>query len=74
MSDRTCYVYLNPKAPQPVKDFLAEHFSFATQVSAVFMHEQTGGCADDGPALANYAAAILLENGELKLLEPLIPE
>lgn len=73
MSDDACYVDLNPKAPQPVKDFVAEYFSFATRVSAIFMQERTGGFTDDGPALADYSAAILLENGELQLLKPCIP-
>ena len=68
------YVYLNPKAPQPIKDFVAEHFSDGTPVSAVFMQEMTGGLADEGPALSNYAAAFLDESGELNLLEPCIPD
>ena len=53
------YVYLNPKAPQHIKDFVAEHFSDGTRVSAVFMQEMTGGLADEGPALFNYAAAFI---------------
>jgi hypothetical protein len=68
------YVYLNPKAPQHIKDFVAEHFSGGTRVSAVFMQEMTGGIADEGPALFNYAAASLDETGELNLLEPCIPD
>jgi hypothetical protein len=68
------YVYLNPKAPQHIKDFVAEHFSDGTLVSAVFMQEMTGGLADEGPALSNYAAAFLDETGELNLLEPCIPD
>jgi len=43
MSDSKFYVYLNPKAPQHIKDFVAEHFSDGTRVSAVFMQEMTGG-------------------------------
>jgi hypothetical protein len=74
MSDCKFYVYLNPKAPQHIKDFVAEHFSDGTRVSAVFMHEMTGGLADEGPALSNYAAAFLDETGELNLLEPCIPD
>jgi hypothetical protein len=27
------YVYLNPKAPQHIKDFVAEHFSDGTRLS-----------------------------------------
>jgi hypothetical protein len=69
MSDCKFYVYLNPKAPQDIKDFVAEHFSDGTLVSAVFMQEMTGGLADEGPALFNYAAAFLDETGELNLLE-----
>jgi hypothetical protein len=74
MSDSKFYVYLNPKAPQHIKDFVAEHFSDGTPVSAVFMQEMTGGLADDGPALSNYAAVFLDEHGELDLLEPCIPD
>jgi hypothetical protein len=36
--------------------------------------EMTGGLADEGPALFNYAAAFLDETGELNLLEPCIPD
>ena len=68
------YVYLNPKAPQHIKDFVAEHFSDGTPVSAVFMREMTGGLADEGPALFNYAVAFLDETGELNLLEPSITD
>jgi hypothetical protein len=73
MSDCKFYVYLNPKAPQDIKDFVAEHFSDGTRVSAVFMQEMTGGLAE-GPALSSYAAAFLDGNGELHLLEPSIPD
>jgi len=38
------------------------------------MQEMTGGLADEGPALSNYAAAFLDETGELDLLEPCIPD
>jgi hypothetical protein len=73
MSDSKFYVYLNPKAPQDIKDFVAEHFSDGTRVSAVFMQEMTGGLADEGPALPNYAAVFLKGNGELlHLLGPCI--
>jgi hypothetical protein len=61
-------------SPQHRKDFVAEHFSDGTLVSAVFMQEMTGGLADEGPALSNYAAAFLDETGELNLLEPCIPD
>ena len=74
MSNCKFYVYLNPKAPQHIKDFVAEHFSDGTPVIAVFMQEMTGGLADEGPALSNYAAAFLDETGELNLLEPCIPD
>ena len=57
--DDSCYVYLNPHAPQSVKDLITEHFWFAPRVSAEFLQRRTGGFTDDGPALANYAAAIL---------------
>jgi len=73
MSDCKFYVYLNPKAPQHIKDFVAEHFSDGTLVSAVFMQEMTGGLAE-GPALSSYAAAFLDETGDLNLLEPCIPD
>ena len=74
MSDCKFYVYLNPNAPQHIKDFVAQHFSDGTRVSAVFMQEMTGGLADEGPALSNFAAAFLDETGELNLLEPCIPD
>ena len=67
MSDCKFYVYLNPKAPQHIKDFVAEHFSDGTRVSAVFMQEMTGGLADEGPALSRPSC-------ELNLLEPCIPD
>ena len=38
------------------------------------MQEMTGGLADEGPALSNYAAAFLDETGELNLLEPCLPD
>jgi hypothetical protein len=41
---------------------------------AVFMREMTGGLADEGPALFNYAVAFLDETGELNLLEPSITD
>ena len=69
MSDCKFYVYLNPKAPQQnIKDFVAEHFSDGTRVSAFFMQEMTGGLAE-GQALSD-----LDEKGELDLLEPCIPD
>jgi hypothetical protein len=71
MSDCKFYVYLNPKAPQHIKDFVAEHFSDGTRVSAFFMQEMTGGLAE-GQALSDYAAVFLDEKGEL--LEPCIPD
>jgi len=74
VSDCKFYVYLNPNAPQHIKDFVAQHFSDGTRVSAVFMQEMTGGLANEGPALSNYAAAFLDEKGELDLLEPCIPD
>jgi len=67
MSDCKFYVYLNPKAPQHIKDFVAEHFSDGTRVSAFFMQEMTGGLAE-GQALS------IDEKGELDLLEPCIPD
>ena len=51
------YVYLNPKAPQHIKDFVAEHFSDGTPVSAVFMQEMTGGLADEGPGPVQLCGA-----------------
>ena len=74
MSDCKFYVYLNPKAPQQnIKDFVAEHFSDGTRVSAFFTQEMTGGLAE-GQALSDYAAVFLDEKGELDLLEPCIPD
>ena len=73
MSDCKFYVYLNPNAPQHIKDFVAEHFSDGTRVSAFFMQEMTGGLAE-GQALSDYAAVFLDEKGELGLLEPCIPD
>jgi len=73
MSDCKFYVYLNPKAPQHIKDFVAEHFSDGTRVSAFFMQEMTGGLAE-GQALSDYAAVFLDAKGELGLLEPCIPD
>jgi hypothetical protein len=73
-SDCKCFVYLNPKASQEMKDFVAQHFSDGTRVSAIFMQEMTGGLADEGPPLSNYSAAVLDEAGELSLLEPCIPD
>jgi len=70
MSDCKFYVYLNPKAPQHIKDFVAEHFSDGTPVSAVFMQEMTGGLADEGPALFNYAAAFLDEDNTVTASGP----
>ena len=67
MSDCKFYVYLNPKAPQHIKDFVAEHFSDGTRVSAFFMQEMTGGLAE-GQALS------IDEKRELDLLEPCIPD
>ena len=73
MGDCKFYVYLDPKAPQHIKDFVAEHFSDGTRVSAFFMQEMTGGLAE-GQALSDYAAVFLDEKGELDLLEPCIPD
>jgi hypothetical protein len=66
------YLYINPKAPAEVTDLLAEHFSDVSRVSSVFMQEVTGGFEDEGPALSEYAAVLLDDEGELHLLEPVI--
>ena len=58
------YVYINPKAPAEVKELLTEHFSDVSTVSSIFMQEVTGGFEDEGPALAEYAAVLLDEEGE----------
>ena len=44
------------------------------EILYVLGREMTGGLADEGPALFNYAAAFLDETGELDLLEPCIPD
>jgi hypothetical protein len=44
------------------------------EILYVLGREMTGGLADKGPALFNYAAAFLDETGELNLLEPCIPD
>ena len=56
-----------------MKDLVAEHFSDVSRVSSVFMQEVTGGFMDEGPPLSAYAAVLLDEEGELHLLEPVIP-
>jgi hypothetical protein len=61
-------IYVHPHAPQEIKDFADEHFWFVERVDASVIEGITGGFVDDGPVMADYALAILLENGELKLM------
>jgi len=59
-------IYVNPNAPADLKDTMAEYFFDLPRVSAAYLEELTGGLVGS-PTLADYAAVIVDENGELTL-------
>jgi len=71
----TAYLYINPNAPAEARDFYEKNFSdVTTRVSAMFIPELTGGFADDeGPAISEYAAVVIDEDGSVNVFEPVIP-
>jgi hypothetical protein len=62
-------IYVHPNAPQGIKDFADEHFWFVERVEAGVIEGITGELVGDGPAMADYALVLLLETGDLSLME-----
>jgi hypothetical protein len=62
-------IYVHPNAPQGIKDIADEHFWFVERVEVGIIEGITGGLVGDGPALADYALALLDETGHLNLIE-----
>ena len=65
----TICLYINPYAPGHLRRLLEGHFPDVPRVSADEMLELNPGVAftDDGPELAEYAAALVDETGELTI-------
>jgi hypothetical protein len=65
----TICLYINPNAPKHLKRTMDQVFPDVPRVSAEEMLELNPGVAftDDGPALAEYAAALVDENGDTTL-------
>jgi hypothetical protein len=64
---KTPAVYINPNAPMHIKDFFDHFFPDVQRVSAMYFQELTGGFTDEGPAIGDYAAVIIDEEGEIGL-------
>jgi hypothetical protein len=58
-------IYINPKAPEHLKRTMDEVFPDVPRVSADHVVKLVGGFTDGGPELAEYAAALMDETGEL---------
>ena len=66
-------VYINPHAPAHIKKMMAEVFPDVPRVNAAHIEEMGLGLIGD-PPLADYAAALVDENGELRTDQgPLFP-
>ena len=65
----TICLYINPNAPKHLKRTMDQVFPDVPRVSADEMLELNPGVAftDDGPELAEYAAALVDETGELTI-------
>ena len=60
-------VYINPNAPAHIKRMMDQVFPDLPRVSADHVVKLVGGFTDGGPELAEYAAALMDETGELTI-------
>jgi hypothetical protein len=58
-----------PASPDEVTEILLERFPDVTRIDASRLLELTGGLDDDGPAIEDYAAVLIDENGKINLIE-----
>jgi hypothetical protein len=61
-------LYVNPNAPQDLKNTFAETFPDVERVSPEHIEQLVGGFTDDGPPVSAYAAAVVDETGKLTLI------
>jgi hypothetical protein len=60
-------LYLNENADLEIRRILEIEFPDVPRVSADYIQKLTGGMAE-GPPIADYAAVIIDENGEINLI------
>jgi len=62
-------IYINPSAPEHIRRMMDEVFPDLPRVSADHIEQLAGRFTDGGPTVADYAAALIDETGELTLYE-----